>query len=71
MVSITLQTKVQWNLSNTDTTGTKIIVLINKVSLFWPNFLYRVKVNSNECPPWSELRMVFEKHSPKCYAYLR
>ena len=35
---------------------------------FWPNFLYRVKVYSNECPPWSELCVEFEKHSLKCYA---
>ena len=38
---------------------------------FWPNFLYTVKVYSNERPPWSELCMEFEKHSPKRYAYLR
>ena len=31
------------------------------------NFLYRVKVYSNEHPPWSELRMELEKHSHKCY----
>ena len=24
---------------------------------FWPNFLYRVKVYFNECPPWSKLRV--------------
>ena len=30
---------------------------------FSPNFLYRVKVYSNERPPWSELRVEFEKHS--------
>ena len=34
-------------------------------------FLYKVKVYSNECPPWSELRVEFEKHSIKHYEYLR
>ena len=37
----------------------------------WPNLLYRVKVYSNEHPPWSELLIVFEKYSFKCYAYVR
>ena len=27
---------------------------------FWSNFLYKVKVYSNECPLWSELRMTNE-----------
>ena len=36
----------------------------------WANFLYRVKVYSNERPPWSELHVEFEKHSLKSYAYL-
>ena len=39
--------------------------------LLWPNFLYRVKVYLNEHPPWSKLHVEFEKHSLKCYAYLR
>ena len=38
---------------------------------FWPNFLYRVKVYSNERPPWSELHVEFEKHGLERYAYLR
>ena len=39
--------------------------------LLWPIFLYRVKVCTNECPPWSKLHVEFEKHSLKRYAYLR
>ena len=31
----------------------------------------RVKVYLNERPPWSELRVEFEKHSLERYAYLR
>ena len=38
---------------------------------FWPNFLHRVKVYSNERPPWSELCVKFEKHGIVRYAYLR
>ena len=38
---------------------------------FWPHFLYRIKVYSNKYLPWSELWIKFEKHSLKCYAYLR
>ena len=29
---------------------------------FWPNFLYRVKLYSNECPPRSELRVANEAY---------
>ena len=39
---------------------------------FWPIFLHGVKVYLNEHPPWSELRVEFEKHSLayERYAYL-
>ena len=42
----------------------------NSYMFFGPNFLYWVKVYSNEHPPWSELCMEFEKHSLKRCAYL-
>ena len=38
---------------------------------FCPISCYRVKVYSNERPPWSELRVEFEKHGLECYVYLR
>ena len=37
---------------------------------FLPNFLYRIKVYSNERPPWSELRVEFEKHGLERRGYL-
>ena len=41
---------IQWNLSNTDTLGTKIIVLISEVSLFQGKnnmYLYKVGTRSS------------------------
>ena len=38
---------------------------------FWPIFLHRVKVYLNKHPPWSALRVEFEKHRLERYAYLR
>ena len=41
---------IQWNLSNTDTLGTKIIILINEVSFFQGEnnmYLYKVGTQSS------------------------
>ena len=37
---------IQWNLSNTDTLSTKIIVLFSEVSLFQGNTIYLYKVGT-------------------------
>ena len=38
---------------------------------FWPIFLYKVKVYSNERPLWNELHVEFDMYSLKHYACLR
>ena len=38
---------------------------------FWPIFLYKVKVHSNERPLWNELHVEFDMYSLKHYACLR
>ena len=62
-----------WNIITAKLTSTVsyMIALSHKrvpTPYFWCNFLYRVKVYSNESPPWSELCVAFEKHSLKHYA---
>ena len=62
-----------WNIITAKLTSTVsyMIALSHKrapTPYFWCNFLYRVKVYSNEFPPWSELCVAFEKHSLKHYA---
>ena len=62
-----------WNITTAKLTSTVsyMIALSHKrapTPYFWCNFLYRVKVYSNESPPWSELCVAFEKHSLKHYA---